>query len=88
MNTCMNNEKDQLLLDIGTISFVLVDLCLYLDTHPHDREALDYFHHYSRIRKEMLHEFSSKYYPLTLDSAECGREWDWGLAPAPWEGGC
>lgn len=83
------NEQERLLMDIGTVGFLLVDLTLYLDTHPFDREAMEYFNHYSRIHQNMMQEFAAKYYPLTLATAEgCHKEWRWGLAPAPWEGVC
>lgn len=82
------NDKEHRLLDIGTISFLLTDLNLYLDTHPFDKEALEYFNHYSRILKELKKDFAAKYYPLTLSNAGGYKEWTWGLAPAPWEGVC
>lgn len=82
------NQKEQLLHDIGIVSFVLIDLGLYLDTHPTDGNALEYFNHYNRIRQQMTREFSQKYYPLTMDMAECSKEWEWGMAPLPWEGEC
>lgn len=83
------NQKEQLLHDIGIVSFVLVELGLYLDTHPGDCSALEYFNHYNRIRQQMTGEFSEKYYPLTMDMAECdSKEWRWGMAPLPWEGVC
>lgn len=89
MNFHARNEQERMLFDIGTISFVLMDLTLYLDTHPYDREAMEYFNHYSRIRAGMMKDFASRYYPLTLSNAEgCSKEWTWGLAPAPWEGVC
>lgn len=81
-------NKEQLLHDIGIVSFVVIELGLYLDTHPHDRNALEYFNHYSRIRQQMTKEFSMKYFPLTMDASECGKEWKWGAAPLPWEGEC
>lgn len=81
-------NKEQLLHDIGIVSFVVIELGLYLDTHPYDRNALEYFNHYSRIRQQMTKEFSMKYYPLTMDASECGKEWKWGAAPLPWEGEC
>ncbi len=87
-----NNEtscqKEQLLHDIGIVGFVLIELGLYLDTHPFDRNAMEYFNHYSRIKQQMTKEFSMKYFPLTLDMAESGKEWRWGAAPLPWEGEC
>ena len=64
------NEQERMLFDIGTVGFLLVDLTLYLDTHPYDREAMEYFNHYSHIQQGMMREFAAKYYPLTLDTAE------------------
>jgi spore coat protein JB len=82
------NNKEQMLNDIGVVGFILIDLGLYLDTHPDDRNAIEYFNHYSRIKNQMTRDFSMKYYPLTMELAESGREWRWGAAPMPWEGGC
>ena len=81
-------NREQMLHDIGVVGFVLVDLSLYLDTHPHDRNALEYFNHYNRIKNQMTREFSQKYFPLTTAMAECNKEWSWGMAPLPWEGEC
>ncbi|MBO4982069.1 MAG: spore coat protein CotJB [Lachnospiraceae bacterium] len=81
-------NQEQMLHDIGVVDFVLVDLMLYLDTHPYDCKAMEYFNHYSRIKNQMSREFSQKYYPLTKDMAESNKEWRWGMAPLPWEGGC
>ena len=82
------NGKEKLLYDIGVVSFVVVDLGLYLDTHPTDCKAMEYYNHYNHIRKQLMKEFSEKYYPLTMDMAECSKEWKWVMAPMPWEGEC
>ena len=81
-------NKEQLLRDIGIVDFTLTDLTLYLDTHPTDRNAMEYFNHYNRIKQQMVREFSQKYFPLSLDQVECSTEWRWGSAPMPWEGEC
>lgn len=81
-------HKEQLYRDIGIVDFVLVDLVQYLDTHPFDREAIEYFNHYVKIKNQLMKEFSMKYYPLTKELAESNKEWRWGMAPLPWEGGC
>jgi len=83
----MSNEM-QMLKEISIIDFVLVELMLYLDTHPYDRSALEHYNHYNRMKYRMEKEFSMKYYPLTKDMADCDKEWKWGKAPLPWEGGC
>ena len=41
------NSEERMLHDIGIADFVLTDLMLYLDTHPTDRNAMEYFNHYT-----------------------------------------
>ena len=43
------SSEERMLHDIGIADFVLTDLMLYLDTHPTDRNAMEYFNHYTRI---------------------------------------
>lgn len=82
------NHKEQLLQDIGMVGFTMFELALFLDTHPQDRSAMEYFNHYVRILNQLEREFSQKYYPLNLSMAESNREWRWSTAPQPWEGEC
>lgn len=82
------NEEKRLLYHISLVDFVLTDLSLYLDTHAKDHKALEYFLHYSKIKKQLMKEFESKYYPLQTSCVEDHKEWTWGLAPNPWEGVC
>ena len=82
------NNKEQMQKDIGVVSFTVTDLALYLDTHPQDRSAMEYFNHYNRIRTQMEREFSRQFYPLTMQYADSNQDWRWGAAPLPWEGVC
>ncbi|MCM1119004.1 MAG: spore coat protein CotJB [bacterium] len=84
----LSQEGTRMLNDIRIVDFVLVDLSLYLDTHPFDQEAIEYFNHYTRIKNKMNRDFSMRYFPLTKDLAESNKEWRWGAAPLPWEGEC
>lgn len=79
---------EQMLKDINIVDFTVIELTLFLDTHPCDRSAIEYFNHYNRIRTQLKKEFSKTYYPLTLDYAEGNQDWRWAEAPLPWEGGC
>lgn len=38
-------EMNRMLKDIGIIDFALVELNEYLDTHPFDKRAMEYFNH-------------------------------------------
>ena len=82
------NERNQLLYHISVLDFTMIDLGLFLDTHPSDRRALDYYNHYAQMKRQLCREFSKKYYPLTMAEADGVKAWDWGDAPLPWEGGC
>lgn len=84
---CMRDEE-KLLKEISMVDFVIVEMTEYLDTHPYDTQAIEYFNFYSRMKNQMLKEFAEKYWPLTLSTAEnTGSEWAWGLQNPPWEGG-
>lgn len=86
MNKSMS-DRSRLSHWINMVSFALNDITLYLDTHPDDTEALEYFYHYQDIRNQALKEYAICYGPLTLDSDTKRSDWDWALQPFPWEGG-
>ena len=67
------NSEEKKLHDIGIADFVLTDLMLYLDTHPSDQKAMEYFNHYARIKTQMEREFARDHYPLRKDLAESSR---------------
>lgn len=57
MNKKLDDEYYQLLEQIQAADFVLVELTLYLDTHPNDQQALqqfNQFHEYSQQLKSVL----------------------------------
>ena len=89
MNFKMNTEQENMLHDISVVDFVTVEMAEYLDTHPMDREAMEYFNHYMRMKNQMMRDYANKYGPLCLSVADNScKEWKWALQPMPWEGGC
>lgn len=80
-------NQAQLLHWIDMVSFAVVDITEYLDTHPCDEEALKYFNHYEDLRRTALRAYSEKYGPLTIDTANPEKQWSWAKQPWPWEGG-
>lgn len=84
------NRRDLLCL-INQVSFAVDDVKLYLDTHPCDTAALDFFYEHSKTRNQALKEYAKYYGPLTIDTAStsCSDRWNWINEPWPWqEGGC
>lgn len=89
MNSNSMSERERLMNEINTLGFVMVEIAQYLDTHPFDRDAIDYFAHQTRKRNQALREYAVKFTPLTLDTADISnKEWSWALDPMPWEGEC
>lgn len=85
-----NSEQSRLYHDIGIISFVVVEMTEYLDTHPTDKEAMEYLSHYVHMQNQAMREYAMKYGPLRISDADgCKQnEWKWATQPWPWEGGC
>lgn len=83
-------SKKELLDWINVVSFAVDDVKLFLDTHPYDEEALQYFDEFKKQRVQAMKEYAKYYGPLALDTAaeSCDR-WKRVLEPWPWqEGGC
>ena len=80
-------NQAQLLHWIDMVSFAVVDITEYLDSHPEDEEALKYFNHYMDLRRTAMCAYSEKYVPLTIDTANPEQFWEWAKQPWPWEGG-
>ncbi len=80
------NERDTLLYQIMQYKFALVDLNLYLDTHPNDSKMISLYNKYLTIEKQMCDKYESMYGPLTLDSNYLeNNTWNWKNSPWPWE---
>ncbi|MCD8323438.1 MAG: spore coat protein CotJB [Clostridiales bacterium] len=80
-------EKKKLFQAVNQFGFALSDITLYLDTHPKDQDALDYYHHMNHMYKKASDEYESKYGPLTQFSGEDENIWKWSVEKWPWERG-
>ncbi len=84
----MKQNQQQMLNYVNSVSFAVTEANLYLDTHPCDQEALDYFRHYNKLRGKALKEYADAYGPLTLDTnSNCSDTWEWVQNPWPWQTG-
>lgn len=87
----MRGEKSReaMLYEIGMLDFAVVEMTEYLDTHPYERDAIEYLKHFLRMKNQKEKEYSYMFEPLNISLAESSNEkWEWALAPMPWEGGC
>ena len=76
----------ELLEEIQATEFVLVELQLYLDTHPSDMEALKQFNEFSRSLDKLKAQFEGKFGPLLgFGFSQSRKTWQWINEPWPWQ---
>ena len=81
----MMHEKQMLLKAIQKYDFALYDLNLYLDTHPHSKEALQLFQKYKMMKQNTEDRYIKKYGPLTAQQSASNTPWNCVEGPWPWE---
>ena len=81
------NQQAEMLTYIDALCFACVDLSLYLDTHPNDKQAIETFNKYRSEKETLVKRYESQFGPLTLDSESLNSyPWSWNDRPWPWEG--
>ncbi|WP_099158387.1 spore coat protein CotJB [Virgibacillus ndiopensis] len=86
MNKQLPQEYYELLEEIQAVDFVLVELNLYLDTHPDDYDAIEQFNTFTKKSKELKVVYEKKYGPLmNFGRSYSNYPWDWKEAPWPWQ---
>lgn len=72
--------------ELQKVDFALVELTLYLDTHPTDMQAVQQFNQLAQRRQQIAHEFEMKYGPLLQFGHSYSRfPWQWVDSPWPWQ---
>lgn len=79
------DARRELLQKIQILEFVIYDTALYLDTHPADQAALNYYHHHRELLEAAKAEYIQCYGPLTIESVMAKNKWTWIEKPWPWE---
>ena len=80
------NEQARMLTDIDALGFAMVDLNLYLDVFPNDREKINLYNQYKKEKESILKDYESKYGPITTDSDNLNKSpWAWNNMPRPWD---
>lgn len=88
MNEAMQSKPEgyyEALYDLQAIDFTLVELTLYLDTHPVDTQALGQYNQLAKQSQEMKHRFEERFGPITHRSVSATAPFGWTVTPWPWE---
>jgi spore coat protein JB len=79
------NEREVLLKRVQVCDFALVDAALFLDTHPENQMALDFYKKHLEMRKAAADAYTSKFGPLVHSDYDGGPYWNWVEGPWPWQ---
>ncbi len=87
MCRCKDNDytREELMEKIKCYNFAIIELALYLDTHPNDERALCLHNSYSKTYRDLKDKYQKVYGPLSI-YYPCNK-WRWLEEPWPWEGG-
>lgn len=78
-----NKPVDSLLREIQLCDFLLTEARLFLDTHPCDQQALQFY----QQKKERLAQLKAEWEARCgcVQSCENGARWAWVDTPWPWQ---
>lgn len=81
------DDRSAMILQLQQIGFVLVDLNLYLDTHPMDKVALMNYNTLHDQYQKLMMQYNMTYGPLmNFGHAPGGMEqFLWVNSPWPWQ---
>jgi spore coat protein JB len=82
----MDQNQSKALYEIQILEFNAIELNLYLDTHPEDKEALKKYNLTVKELKEAKRDYEDIFGLLTNFGDEKSKyPWQWIQAPWPWE---
>lgn len=78
-------NKAMMQKELAQVSFSMDELRLFLDTHPHETEALAAYRMLRKKRDEIIERYEELCGPVNAYSAGGEKEWNWLKQPWPWE---
>lgn len=81
----MNRTREMLLREIQELDFRMLDLQLYLDTHPLETKAVEEYNIAAKKYRAMKEHYEKLYGPIVLDAYDYTTPWKWVEGPWPWQ---
>lgn len=80
----MTKEQAKDMKKLMEIDFVIHETVLYLDGHPENKKALDFYNKVNNERKKAYDMYVSRYGPLNAYDVR-QNSWTWIDTPWPWQ---
>ena len=80
--------RESLMEELRAMNFAIVDLKLYLNTHPCECRKVDVYNQFVQKYKALMAEYEENFGPLVADTYESDCPWEWIENPWPWDKKC
>ncbi len=77
-------EREMLMRKIAANDFAVVDLHLYLYTHPNNKQIAQKLDEYAAKSNMLKKEYEERFGPIT-PGEQGGNRWAWIANPWPWD---
>lgn len=78
-------SKEEMLKRITELDFFIIDIHLYLNTHPEDIEAIELYNNYVLQVKQLREDYNRLYGMLLANHCTSKQPWQWIDNPWPWQ---
>lgn len=78
-------SRRELLRQIQQLEFAIIELALFLDTHPNDQEALNQHNSFATKLRQATNLYNKHYGLLTIGQVSNSSSWEWVEGLWPWE---
>jgi len=86
MSRVVPKEYYQYMNELQAVDFVLLELTLYLDTHPDDSATIAQFSQFQKRKTSLMQQFETSFGPLReYGHSPIGQTWSWADSPWPWQ---
>lgn len=79
------SERDKMMKKLMALSFMMYDAHLFLNSHPKDKQALEFYNKYKTLYEEAVKDYEKKFGPITAAGVGDSNTWTWATTPWPWE---
>ena len=79
------NEQAELLTYIDMFDFACIDLSLYLDIFPNNKQIINLYNQIKKEKNSIVQKYENNFGPLMINSSGNDNYWLWVNSPWPWE---
>ena len=77
-------EQEKMMRQLNAVRFAMLELHLYLDSHPGDCSAASQTEEYRKTAAALVEKYESAFGPLN-ESQKTTSRWAWVSDPWPWD---